>query len=51
MAGIAVFQASKFWSYHVGFVHYFSLNPLIMLILSFFGGIPKSLISVCLLVL
>jgi hypothetical protein len=41
LAGVAIFADIGHWSYHESFIHYFEFVPIGMLILSFFGGIPK----------
>ncbi|WP_188454773.1 DUF6220 domain-containing protein [Virgibacillus oceani] len=43
LAGIAIFVNLGQWYYHTAFVHYVEFIPIVMLILSFFGAIPKSL--------
>ncbi|MBS4173038.1 DUF6220 domain-containing protein [Bacillus sp. FJAT-49736] len=40
-AGIAIFVHIGDWSYHQSFVHLFEFIPVIMFIISLFGGIPK----------
>jgi len=43
LAGIALFVDFGHWNFHQSFVHYFEFVPVVMLILAFFGGIPKNL--------
>ncbi|WP_099159206.1 DUF6220 domain-containing protein [Virgibacillus ndiopensis] len=43
LAGVALFVDYGQWNYHTTFVHYVEFTPIVMLIISFFGGIPKSL--------
>ncbi|WP_257346866.1 DUF6220 domain-containing protein [Pseudalkalibacillus decolorationis] len=43
LAGIAIFVEYGQWNYHRNFIHFFEFTPLAMLILSFFGRIPKKL--------
>jgi hypothetical protein len=47
LAGMAIFVKNIFWSFHLQFIHYFEFIPIIMLIMSFFGGIPKLLRFLC----
>ncbi|WP_077324372.1 DUF6220 domain-containing protein [Virgibacillus siamensis] len=40
LAGIALFMDIGKWHYHTTFIHYVEFIPLVMLVISFFGGIP-----------
>lgn len=43
LAGLAVFTDPSYWHSHVVFVRIFELFPILMLIFSFTGRLPKSL--------
>jgi len=43
LAGVALFANSSQWAVHKSFVVYFEFIPIVMLVLAFFGGIPKKL--------
>ncbi|MBS4219945.1 hypothetical protein KHA96_16660 [Bacillus sp. FJAT-49711] len=43
IAGVALFADSSQWAVHKSFVVYFEFIPIVMLILSFFGGFPKKM--------
>ncbi|MBS4196715.1 DUF6220 domain-containing protein [Lederbergia citri] len=43
IAGVALFADSSQWAVHKSFVVYFEFIPIVMLVLAFFGGIPKKL--------
>ncbi|WLD91677.1 DUF6220 domain-containing protein [Alkalihalobacillus sp. AL-G] len=41
LAGVAVFVDYGQWNYHRSFIHFFEFIPVVMLLVSFFGRIPK----------
>jgi hypothetical protein len=43
IAGMAVFVDPANWNLHTTFVHIFELLPLVMLVLAFIGGLPRTL--------
>src|SRR5690554_3543660 len=43
LAGLAMFTDYTFWGYHTTFVVWFQFIPLVLLILTFTGKLPKSL--------
>lgn len=43
LAGLAVFVSPLNWVGHINFVHLFEFLPLLMLVLSFIGRLPKAL--------
>lgn len=43
LAGLAVFVSPLNWVRHINFVHVFEFVPLLMLLLSFVGRLPKAL--------
>ncbi|MBS4201757.1 hypothetical protein KHA93_19320 [Bacillus sp. FJAT-49732] len=43
IAGVALFADSSQWAFHKSLVVYFEFIPLVMFVLTFFGGIPKKL--------
>ncbi|MCO8243079.1 DUF6220 domain-containing protein [Haladaptatus sp. AB643] len=42
IAGMAVFIDPANWGMHMGFVHAFELLPLLMLVVAFLGGLPRT---------
>lgn len=42
LAGLAIFANPENWEQHETFVHLFQVLPLILLALSFFGGLPAN---------
>lgn len=48
LAGAALFSKASFWSMHTTFAIYFEMVPVIMFLLSFFGGIRGRLRWICL---
>ncbi|MCM3569918.1 DUF6220 domain-containing protein [Neobacillus mesonae] len=47
LAGIGLFVQGN-WGYHTNFIHFFELIPLVLFVLSFFGGNLKTLRWQCL---
>ena len=43
LAGLAVFVSPLNWVRHINFVHFFEFLPLLMLLFSFVGRLPKAL--------
>lgn len=41
LAGLAVFVNPSNWAFHEGFVHFFEIIPVLMLVMSFVGKLPR----------
>jgi len=41
LAGLAVFVNPSNWAFHEGFVHLFEVIPILMLVMSFVGKLPR----------
>jgi|SRR5690625_391930 len=48
LAGMAIFMDSLNWSRHATFVRYFTFLPILMLIFSFIGRLPRDMYGVSL---